>query len=303
MKSDSPKLSRRRKSHKKRRELVGLLISVVLAFVFGVIPMPVAWRWLLWFCCWLVCLYVITLLYRPLDALPVKTRTLFIVSASIGFLAASNSLALSMWMQEHSNEYSGELVAHHDPSTKRQNLPDTDVRFQIGPDGTQLIWTGTIPRADWSPPRSRLTMERVNGKLLLTADVRDKTNALIARIENNHWEVSPSNSWEHNYTDDSLEVKDKTGKVVLKTRVFQDRVQIEGEWWNEDGLGIRMLRPYPYDPIATGPVFVISKQSNMPDEPSIQDMFQYPAKDHLGELKDSHRRWFDSIFILRALGS
>jgi hypothetical protein len=108
-------------------------------------------------------------------------------------------------------------------------------------------------------------------------------------------------SWDHNYTTNSLEVKARNGRVVLKTVLFEDRVQIEGEWWNEEGLGIRMLSP-PHKPEISDSQYVKLNPVVDPDDPKISEMFQYPSYSHFSELNGSRRRWLDKFFIFKALG-
>jgi hypothetical protein len=45
--------------------------------------------------------------------------------------------------------------------------------------------------------------------------------------------ISNASCWDKNYTDDSLEVKDGHGRVVLQVKLLPNIVQIQEEWqWN-----------------------------------------------------------------------
>lgn len=292
---------RKRRGKKQNKELPKILGDLLLAFLFGVIPMPVAFRWSGWLLCWAIFLWLLNSA-NPISRIPKRTRVVVSLLLLALFCVAFNSTALSMWKEEKSEVFHGTLSVKRRWFAKKEYRPDSDVKFAIGPGGTIVSWTGTLPTADLSPPRSRLQIRRIGGDLFLTADVRDKNNALIVRIIDNIWTVVRDNSFDHNYSGDSLEVKDKTGRVVLKTVLFDDHVQIEGEWWNEDGLGWRMLRPYPYDPVKTGPVFVKLVPSQDWDEPSIREMFKYPSYKHFDELTDSQSNWLTNVFVFQVFG-
>jgi hypothetical protein len=105
----------------------------------------------------------------------------------------------------------------------------------------------------------------------------------------NHWTVSKSQSavWDKNYTSNALEVKDGRGRVVLQVIMLPDRVQIQGEWWHEDGNGGRIVRPFPSDPVKTGPVFVMMTPLFHTDEPHIEPIVKYPSKNHFGEFDEN----------------
>jgi hypothetical protein len=265
--------AKQKRDRKKTEKLFGILSDILLAVVFGAISMPVGIKWIAWFCCWIIFIYIVGL-YDPMRRFPTKTKLAAIVMLAFLFIIFSNSLALSMWMQEQSSKFSGDLVVIR---TSKIVIPDSDVRLQVGRGGMTYVWTGAVPQLDWSPPRSALILRRTNGDLYLTVDVRDKNNDLIVHITDNHWDVSPSNSWDHNYTTNSLEVKARNGRVVLKTVLFEDRVQIEGEWWNEEGLGIRMLSP-PHKPEISDSQYVKLNPVVDPDDPKISEMFQYPSR-------------------------
>jgi len=67
-----------------RKEIFGLVSNVLLAVMFGVIPMPVAWKWVLWFLCWVGFLYIICL-FGPINRLPRKTKVVISLLLSVGF--------------------------------------------------------------------------------------------------------------------------------------------------------------------------------------------------------------------------
>ncbi len=132
--------------------------------------------------------------------------------------------------------------------------------------------------------RYNLDVKVVDGKIKVSTEVGTTNGELIAQIIQNEWMVSRPNSFDRNYNDDSLEVKDSRGKIVLQVRVLSDRMQIQGEWWDDHSFGIRIVKSD--DPVRKGALFIPlgpngnNKYSNV----EIKPMFRYPSDLHLGEL-------------------
>jgi hypothetical protein len=133
--------------------------------------------------------------------------------------------------------------------------------------------------------------------------VRDNTGQLIAEIKDNVWTIFPPAVMDKNSTTDSLEVRDRRGYVVLQVVLTANYVQVEGEWWRDDGMGMRIVRPFPYDPVHVGPMIVLHREGMppMPDEPHIEPMFMYPSSEYLGRLANTDEDWRERLFILRVL--
>jgi len=122
------------------------------------------------------------------------------------------------------------------------------------------------------------------GEALLTTPIRDRNGNLVAEITRNHWRIYPLYSSDKNYTDDALEVKDSAGHVVLQVKILPKTktIQLQGEWWNTQGSGIRLLRPAVVQP-GTGSETVYMNRQNQHLEALIKSMFQYPSKEHWRE--------------------
>jgi hypothetical protein len=127
---------------------------------------------------------------------------------------------------------------------------------------------------------SRLLVELVDGKAKISSEIRAENGDVIARIVRNQWQAIQPKILDRNYNDDSLEVINSKGRIVLQIRVLPDTIQIQGEWWGANGYGDRVLKT------SQGGVQIIglSRDSN-PDEPAIQPMFLYPSELHFGELR------------------
>ena len=91
---------------------------------------------------------------------------------------------------------------------------------------------------------SRLTLEEIGGRLMVSTQIRDPHGELVAELIRNEWRVAPPpKTWDRNYDNDRLEVKNAKGQIVLQVRAFPDRIQILGEWWGQNGMGARIIRP------------------------------------------------------------
>jgi hypothetical protein len=161
-------------------------------------------------------------------------------------------------------------------------------KLQIDDSGVFIVAPGGGPFSLLFPAleASKFKVESIDGKIKFSTDITDANGDLIAEIIRNEWKVSAlGRAWDHNYSDDALEVKDSKGRVVLQVRALPDRIQIQGAWYIDMGPpnGIRRV--------------IICKDQTQPDAqivftppdakniPSIPPMFKYPSDRHLGELR------------------
>jgi hypothetical protein len=155
---------------------------------------------------------------------------------------------------------------------------------EIGNSGGKFIWKGPNgqPIFDFFET-SNLMLESVNGKLLVSTQIRDEKGNLVAELVRNEWKVSPPpKTWDRNYNDNALEVKNEAGRVVLQTKLLSDRVQLQGEWLNQDGGGLRLVESEDDPPRG---LFVVFGPRKKPSEPPfIKPIFHYPSATHFGEL-------------------
>jgi hypothetical protein len=121
-----------------------------------------------------------------------------------------------------------------------------------------------------------------DGHLSLSTFVRDQNGKWIVHIENNHWTINPekSISMDHNYTTDTLEVKDGRGHVVLQVRLYPDRISLQGEWFDDQGHG----RQITSGKNGSIDIYLINFPSQpKPGEVLIKPLFKYPSKIHWAE--------------------
>src|SRR5208282_3918828 len=111
------------------------------------------------------------------------------------------------------------------------------------------------------------------------------TGKNVAMIENGEWKTAETTdqSWDFNYTSDTLEVKNGAGRIVLQIRVLPDRVQLQGESWDANGHGWRMVKePKPRG----GGYLVPLTRDHDHDELRIVPIFKYPGERHMGEMTE-----------------
>jgi hypothetical protein len=126
----------------------------------------------------------------------------------------------------------------------------------------------------------KVTLDGLSGQLKVSTILRDQNGNVVAELIQNEWKVSPA-TWDRNYNDTALEVKDPTGHIVLQVKLLDDRIQLQGEWWTK-GKGIRVLAK------SAGGGALMSAMGDVADRdrhPQIVPIFEYPSKLHLGELR------------------
>jgi hypothetical protein len=128
-------------------------------------------------------------------------------------------------------------------------------------------------------PDAEFTVEFGRQWPVVSTTVRDSKGHIIATINKNHWRVYPPYCQEKNFTEDALEVLDSSLHVVLQLKLLPDRVQIQGEWWDNQGHGLRISRsPDP----KRGQVTQLGPEIKRNDA-LIEPMFKYPSKQHWQE--------------------
>jgi len=82
-------------------------------------------------------------------------------------------------------------------------------------------------------------------------------------------------------------------------KLLANRVQVQGEWWDEVGNGVRVVtNPDLKNP---GALFVNLRLSQDPDKPRIEPIFRYPNTEHLGELLANPPTDINGVMYVAAL--
>jgi hypothetical protein len=163
--------------------------------------------------------------------------------------------------------------------------------IELGQTGVVFNWETkngamnlTLPMFDGI---SSLKFELVDGQTVVTTNVFDDTGALIATVERNQWKVAEQPaSWDRNYSDSALEIKDRHGRVIFQLVATGDHVQIQGEWRTDakhhvvrkDGKPIEGFR------IANGAMMTNPRDDQKHER--IKPIFKYPGDENLGDLAD-----------------
>jgi hypothetical protein len=247
--------------HPTAAEIIVTLLLVILPWSFP--SMGIAWRCVLWFCGWILFVHLLFLMIPMLGNLNLFVKICLSVGVTSILAALLSSPIHSAWRAEKAAVTSGVLrVVVNDGLDHSNDQP----MIQMGESqGFILLPTETQPGI--ALPADLLALKQVNGELVLSTTVRDRAGNLVVEIVDNRWTVSPSktNCWDKNYTEDSLEVKDGRGRVVLQVRLLPDRIQLQGEWRNETGENL-ITEPGQYD-----------------ERTGIAPRFKYPSEDYWGE--------------------
>ena len=115
------------------------------------------------------------------------------------------------------------------------------------------------------------------GKLLVTCRVYDKSGNLVTEITRNQWKISPPpNTFDRNYNDHSVEVRDSSGDIMLQATLFEDRVRVQGRFHTRDGKYLAIGEG------DGGGLMAFSKEQDKGIR--ITPLFKYPSNAHFGEL-------------------
>jgi hypothetical protein len=149
---------------------------------------------------------------------------------------------------------------------------------------------------------SDLKVEMIEGRIKVSTKVPNESGALVAEIIRNEWQVAKQPaSWDRNYNDNALEVKDEKGRIVLQIIVYEDRILLQGVWKTESqaqtqGLTRVVIREAPSDRTQATFQFWNIRAPNYSDQPTeIKPIFKYPSAPHLGELVEMPKSTFEAF--------
>jgi hypothetical protein len=248
-------------SNQKRRRRAEIVISLLFLIVPLTVPaMGILWKCLLWMVAWGLFLDFVHTQVRFLRELWWPRKLAVCLVATTALVAFVYDPIYATWRAEKAAETSGVLKAVSD-GKDHSNDPLT---VEIGEGGTRMVWAPGMKGPIFDLTLDVISLKRVNGELLFSTTIKDRNENLIVEVKDNRWTVSPSktNCWDKNYSQDSLEVKDGRGRVVLQVRMFPDRMQLQAEWpTTHNGLS--------------------NDQFDM--RTGIVPMFKYPSAEYWGE--------------------
>lgn len=118
-----------------------------------------------------------------------------------------------------------------------------------------------------------------SNKLYISTTVTDETGNIIARIIANEWQRNPNNSFDKNFNDNTIEILDNQGNVVLQAQLKGDEVQFAGFFVKKNNWTVELY------PGSNGNGAIIeSWPLNKLQPHHIDPIFNYPSKLHPGEM-------------------
>ncbi len=274
---------------RERSEKLATVLAIVLALGPWGLSVPVTYRWGLWGLCLMSVLYLIFTIIPPLNYLSVPQK----VAMSIAILTITFTVFWPVMERQYSTEKASAVEGDIEMLGE-----GTKVRIlEIGESGTVWRFDGdtgpaltiipsNVPNSDEAVRLlydSGLKLELKDGKLLVSTPIRDRQGRLIALVHKNHWSVT-SACLDKNYSKDSFEVLDARGLVVFQMRLLTDRVQLQGEWRDEFGNGVR-LKSKKAKGEGAFIDFWRTPQKEQELMALISPMFRYPSVNHWSEFR------------------
>jgi hypothetical protein len=260
--------------HRRRSETVAMVTSIVFALVPLGLSVPVAYKWPLFGISAISALYMVITIVPSLRSLErIQQLAICICVLSLAF-----ALFWGLIKSQYNTEKS--LAVEGDLHPRVKSLTPIVPIIAVG--GTTYVFhnsnSGDMTQVIKVLFDAGLRVEVEDGELKVTTPVRDRFGHLVAWIKKNHWYVTFA-CLDKNYTTDSLEVLDSRGYVVLQIKILPDRVEVQGEWRDEFGNGIR-LAAQPTGSTADIWHTPEVEQSTMQ---KIKPMFKYPSSNHWSE--------------------
>lgn len=128
-----------------------------------------------------------------------------------------------------------------------------------------------------------LAIRLLDGKLLVTAKVRDTSGALIAEMNDNEWKHQQRPAiFDRNYTQDVLEIRDKAGQVVLQVANLGNTIDVSAVFHCRSGWTYKVGR-------LPGGSGVELRPPGERLRTEITPICSYPSESHLGSCSGIER--------------
>lgn len=261
--------------------------AILTALAVFLQPDSPFWKWVLWGGIGILTACAVILLidyFRPGTNIPM------LIGMGIG-LALFIGCAIPIFfespiVQEKSTipSYTGKLISSETNVLLDVKNRQAKLSLEIGDSGAGFVFTGPqgTPLFTFSK-NSNLIIESIDGEIKVSTQILDQEGHIIAELIRNEWKVAPPpKTWDRNYTSNALEVRNADGKIIFQVRVLPDRIQIQGDWWGDQGKGIRLVKSD--DPTHLGGLLIHLPIKDTDHVPDIKPMFLYPSELHFGEL-------------------
>lgn len=262
------------------------IVFTIVCTIAPVLPsVPVVWKVILGFAALCGIVHLVSTEVEYFRRIPRDVLWGRFVIVTVFLFIGSWTTIVSAWRSEMAARTEGDIFeGKYEPGTNCMALP-----VQIGSTGGILIMTP--PKSGEKMPPYFAPFKDANFLVecgqhgpLISTTVRDRDGNLVVSIDRNHWTVYPPYCLDKNYTKYGFEVLDNSKHVLLQIR-FMDRdrkepmrLQVQGEWWNDEGRGMRIvLAGSPGG--ASIPLF----RQNQHNDALIKPIFKYPSRDFWGE--------------------
>jgi hypothetical protein len=233
-----------------------------------------------------IALVIVTLIVAVLGWLARGTVHASITAAAVGLLLIAAILQLLLERRDRAQAARGTFTGVLESPGQVLLSPDgvNRPRLEMADSGSILEYAG--PKGE---PLLRifqdnsLTIAVKDGQVVVSCLIRSEDGSAVAELIENEWKVNPHNSFDRNYSKDALEVRDKSGDIVLQVNVLSDRVQFQGKFFDGKGNGFGIGKGVDPDTGQVGGIFEITGWRRPRLTMSIQPMFRYPSERHLGE--------------------
>ncbi len=272
---------------RERSEKIATVLAIVLSLFPWGVGMPVPYRWSLWG------ISLASVLYLVLTVIPLiahRTSDPQKSAIAIGVLAFSFAVFWPVMSQQWKAEKAAQVEGQIRVSRKGEKTPTRLI--EIGSSGgAPLLYT--LDDNDPDPKVKMLNdaglrIDVEDGEIKVTTPIRDRQGNLIMYMEKNRWHVTQY-CLDKNYSDDSLEVLDTGGHVVFQMKLLADRVQLQGEWRDTLGNGVRLIDK-PEGKPGSGIIIWHNLDGEMKTIAFIEAIFKYPSVNHWRELRGPNDR-------------
>ena len=140
-----------------------------------------------------------------------------------------------------------------------------------------------------------ITIHKFNDKLFVSAVIRNAEGKIVARLDDNEWQLNQDNYYDRNFTHKAIEVINHSGDVVLQVVDFGDIIHFAGVFHRKDGSPFALIpagdfgalmvigREKPYVFLSSAYTY---RNPDIPhpryNDPKIPPIFEYPSDKHLG---------------------
>ena len=122
-----------------------------------------------------------------------------------------------------------------------------------------------------------ISLHMKNNKLYVSARLRDRTGDLVAELKNNEWQLNKNSIFDRNYTDQALEVRERSGKVILQVANMGEVIHFAGIFHCKNGWTYGLI------PVGEMGAIMDIRPPGVELVTDINPIFAYPSEKHFGE--------------------